>query len=121
MEGSKYWRTKKALYQIADQKKEIELLKRRIDLGRTIGQDEESGLKQSLEAAQKKEKLAEAELMDLAATLEDVNQEAVIVKKYVDGKSWEEIAEEMNMNVRQVQKYHGRALPFLAEALGTDE
>ena len=40
-----------------------------------------------------------------------------MMKRYVDLKSWEEIAADMNIGVREVQKLHGRALPFLDELL----
>lgn len=60
---------------------------------------------------------AKVSVSEFIATLPDINQQMVITKKYIDGQSWEDIALDMDMSVRTVQKHHGRALPLLQEVL----
>ena len=52
---------------------------------------------------------------DAIAKLENVNQQMVITKRYIQNKGWDEIAEEMGYSVRGVQKLHQKALPLLQE------
>lgn len=54
---------------------------------------------------------------DAICQLSNVNQQAVLLKRYVDGKTWDGIAAEMDKSVRWVQKLHGRALPLMEEIL----
>ena len=60
---------------------------------------------------------AKVAVAEFIATLEDVNQQAVVTKKYIHGQDWEKIALDMGMSVRTVQRLHGRALPLLQETL----
>jgi len=60
---------------------------------------------------------AKVTVSELIAKLPDVNHQVIITKKYIDGMDWEKIALDMGMNVRTVQKHHGRALPLLLEEL----
>jgi DNA-directed RNA polymerase specialized sigma24 family protein len=60
---------------------------------------------------------AKVAVSDLIARLEDVNQQSVVTRRYIHGHSWEKIALDMDMSVRNVQKIHGRALPLLDEIL----
>lgn len=57
------------------------------------------------------------EITDLAGRLEEPSQKMVILKKYIDLKSWKEIALDMDMSERSVQKLHGRALVRLDEIM----
>ena len=53
--------------------------------------------------------------------LEDVNQQMVITKRYLDGETWEQIAVDMDMALRSVHKLHGQALPILELMLFDNE
>lgn len=55
--------------------------------------------------------------IDLVDQLESSTQRLIILKRYVDRMSWEEIACDLDMKVRTVQKEHGRALILLEDVL----
>lgn len=55
--------------------------------------------------------------IDLVDQLESSTQRLIILKRYVDRMSWEEIASDLDMKVRTVQKEHGRALILLEDVL----
>lgn len=111
---NQFWRVRRFLYQALDGKRKVEILKRRIEMRDVSNYDYEQLLD---DLAQEKEaqKQAEIKVTDFISTLPDVNQQMVVIKKYVDGKSWEEISDEMVMSVRYVQKLHGKAMPLLKE------
>lgn len=109
-----FWRVKKYLYQVQDAGRRAELLQRRIDL-RDVIDSEYTPLREELERAETEKKKAEIEITDFVSQLYSVNQQMVVIKRYVDGESWEQIAEDMDMSVRAVQHLHGRALPLLKE------
>ncbi len=56
-------------------------------------------------------------VIDLVDQLESSTQRLIILKRYVDRMSWEEIACDLDMKVRTVQKEHGRALILLEDVL----
>lgn len=60
---------------------------------------------------------AKVDATDLVGELPDINQQMVIIRRYVDMQTWEDISAGMGMGVRRVQKLHGRALPVLEEIL----
>ena len=94
----------------------IEVLERRIAYRQELGEDAVD-LEVERETAER-EKLTHAnEVMDAISHLRKADQQTVMMKRYVDLKSWEEIAADMDIGVREVQKLHGRALPFLDELL----
>ena len=94
----------------------IEVLERRIAYRQELGEDAVD-LEAERETAER-EKLTHAnEVMDAISHLRKADQQTVMMKRYVDLKSWEEIAADMDIGVREVQKLHGRALPFLDELL----
>lgn len=76
-----------------------------------------SGLEDELREAEQAYADARVAVSDLVASLEDVNQQAVVTRRYVKGESWEKIAQDMGMSVRKVQRLHGKALPLLQETL----
>ena len=43
-----------------------------------------------------------------------------MVKRYIDALSWSEIAETLDIKMRTVQKFHGRALPRMQSILLED-
>jgi len=40
-------------------------------------------------------------------------QATVMMRRYIDLKTWDQIAEDLDVGVREVQKLHGKALPIL--------
>lgn len=114
-----FWRTREYLQQVRDKTRQKELLEQRIDLrrndpdGNTFHDVED--LDRELLNVREEVNDAKIDVTDLAAKLPEVDEQMVISKRYVDLKSWEEIAGEMGCTVRTVQKLHGRALPVLDE------
>lgn len=51
-----------------------------------------------------------AEIMEAILQLQDVRYRDVLMKRYVDIKTWEQIAVEMNYTYRRVTQLHGEAL-----------
>ena len=105
------WKTKQYLFQIRDGERRVELLNRRIRMRDSI--DETDDLYTELARAKQEVKDVTVTVTDYIGRLEDVNQQMVLVKRYVDRLSWKQIAADMNMSVRAVQKLHGRALPLI--------
>lgn len=50
------------------------------------------------------------DIQDNINKMEDINYQLVLEMRYLSGKNWEEIAEQLNYNNRTVFKVHGRAL-----------
>lgn len=78
-------------------------------------------LEEDLKLAEQDYADAKVKVSDLIAKLKDVNQQAVVTRRYITGQDWEKIALDMDMSVRNVQKIHGRALPLLQEYLEGQE
>lgn len=77
-------------------------------------------LEGKLREAEKELARVTVQVSDAICELEDVNQQMVLMKRYICGKSWECIAQEMDNTVRWAQKQHGRALPHLEAILFGD-
>ena len=107
----RFWKTKSFLFRIREQKRLVELLRRRISLYDT---DE---LQEKLAKAEQDLRCVTIEAMERIGKLPDINQQMVMTKRYVDMLTWEEIADNMNMSVRAVQKLHGRALPEMEKEM----
>lgn len=112
-EGDQFWQVKKYLYQAKDQERKAAILKRRIDM-RSVTDPHYDDLCDELEKTKEAQKKAEITVTDFISFL-PANEQMVMIKRYIDGEPWEQIASEMNMTVRGVQKLHGQALPPLKE------
>lgn len=59
------------------------------------------------------------EIIQATEKLEDVNQRALLIERYVNGKTWERICVDMKYSWKQVHRIHGAALqaiePFISE------
>lgn len=119
-----YHATRQYLVRVRELTQKIALLKNRIayreddlfsddSLG-VVGRDE---LQKELADAERELKIATVQVTDLIGQLKDATQQVVMTKRYVDGKSWDAIALEMDIGVRAVQKAHGKALLNLDEIL----
>lgn len=111
--------TRKYLQRIRDQRRQIQLLENRIKYRKDAGLDT-SWHEEELENSRKKLKLIIAEVAEEISKLEDINQEVVMTKRYIEGMTWDEVAESADFKMRTVQKCHGRALPRMEEILLED-
>ena len=95
---------------------QLEVSKRRAQYKAELGEDTseiESGQK-NLEQSILEWK---STILETLTNLPTAMQATVMMKRYVDLMSWEDIAEDMDVGVREVQKLHGKALPILDEML----
>ncbi|MBQ9664801.1 MAG: hypothetical protein IJV40_16790 [Oscillospiraceae bacterium] len=95
---------------------QLEVSKRRAQYKAELGEDTseiESGQK-NLEQSILEWK---SSILETLTNLPTAMQATVMMKRYVDLMSWEDIAEDMDVGVREVQKLHGKALPILDEML----
>lgn len=111
--------TRKYLQQVGDQKRHIQLLENRIKYRKDAGLDT-SWHEEDLAQAQKELKLTIAEVAEEISKLDDINQEVVMTKRYIEVMSWDDVAETADLKMRTVQKCHGRALPRMEEILLAD-
>lgn len=114
IEENQFWKVKEYLYRALNAKRKVALLQRRMEL-RDVADPGFDDLKDELAATEEEQTKTEIEITDFISQLPDVNQQLVMIKKYVDGESWEEIADDLVISVRGVQKMQGRALPVLKE------
>jgi len=119
--------TRQFLLQIRDLARKITLLKNRIAYREGAGlNSEEYGvvsverLHSELADAERALKVATIRVTDLIGELKDGTQQAVMTKRYVDGKSWDAIALQMDIGVRAVQRAHGKALWTLDRILAAE-
>ena len=95
---------------------QLEVSRRRAQYKAELGEDTSE-----IEAGQKnlEQSILEwkSSILEILTHLPTAMQGAVMMKRYVDLMSWEDIAEDMDVGVREVQKLHGKALPILDEML----
>ena len=120
-EGNKarYIETRVYLQQVRDEKHREDLIKKRIQYRKEAGLDT-SEAEQDLAAVQDKLKRVTAEVAEEISKLYNVNLEMVMVKRYIDTLSWDEIAKTLDLKMRTVLKFHGKALPRMRRILLTD-
>ena len=120
-EGNKarYIETRVYLQQVRDEKHRVDLIKSRIQYRKEAGLDT-SEAEQELAVVQDKLKRVTAEVAEEISKLYDVNLEMVMVKRYIDTLSWDEIAKTLDLKMRTVLKFHGKALPRMRRILLAD-
>ena len=63
-----------------------------------------------------------AEIQEVIARVSDARMRVLLELRYLNGRTWEEVAEEMNYTTRNIYNLHGAALkavaPLIAEAEG---
>lgn len=111
--------TRKYLQQVKCCKERLELLGTRKSYHWITNQETES-LEILVEEAQQRQLELSAEIADEISKLDDVKQEMVLTLRYIEGLTWEEIADAMALSVRTVQKLHGRGLPGMEKILVAD-
>ena len=60
------------------------------------------------------------EIMNTIWKVEDVNCRHLLEERYINFKSWEEIASDMNVSVRWVHKLHAKGLELIEKFLPKD-
>ena len=75
---------------------------------------------QELAVVQDKLKRVTAEVAEEISKLYNVNLEMVMVKRYIDTLSWDEVAKSLDIKMRTVLKFHGKALPRMRRILLAD-
>lgn len=120
-EGNKarYIETRVYLQQVRDEKHRVDLIKNRIRYRKEAGLDT-SEAEQELAAVRDKLKLVKAEVAEEISKLYNVNLEMVMVKRYIDTLSWDAIAKTLDLKMRTVLKFHGKALPRMRRILLAD-
>ena len=120
-EGNKarYIETRVYLQQVRDEKHRVDLIQKRIQYRKEAGLDT-SEAEQELSVVQDKLKRVTAAVAEEISKLYNVNLEMVMVKRYIDTLSWDEIARTLDLKMRTVLKFHGKALPRMRRILLTD-
>ena len=120
-EGNKarYIETRVYLQQVRDEKHRVDLIKSRIQYRKEAGLDT-SEAEQELAVVQDKLKRVTAEVAEEISKLYNVNLEMVMVKRYIDTLSWDAIAKTLDLKMRTVLKFHGKALPRMRRILLAD-
>ena len=120
-EGNKarYIETRVYLQQVRDEKHRVDLIKNRIQYRKEAGLDT-SEAEEELAVVQDKLKRVTAEVAEEISKLYNVNLEMVMVKRYIDTLSWDDIAKTLDLKMRTVLKFHGNALPRLRRILLAD-
>ena len=69
-------------------------------------------LELDLQISRQKEKLwrCKTEILEAITMVEDARYRTLLIAYYVNCKSWEEVAVQMNYGIRQVYRLHGAAL-----------
>ena len=120
-EGNKarYIETRVYLQQVRDEKHRVDLIKNRIRYRKEAGLDT-SEAEEELAVVQDKLKRVTAEVAEEISKLYNVNLEMVMVKRYIDTLSWDDIAKTLDLKMRTVLKFHGKALPRMRRILLAD-
>ena len=120
-EGNKarYIETRVYLQQVRDEKHREDLIKKRIQYRKDAGLDTTEA-EQELAVVQDKLKRVTAEVAEEISKLYNVNLEMVMVKRYIDTLSWDEVAKSLDIKMRTVLKFHGKALPRMRRILLAD-
>lgn len=111
--------TRMYLQRVRETHRAIELLKRRVKFREDAGEDA-SDLKQLIEDKAEALKAITAETAEEISKIGNVSQEMVLVKRYIDLMTWDEIAESMDIRIQTVLKFHGYGLVHMSRVLLDD-
>jgi hypothetical protein len=107
------------LQRVREIKREITLLERRVTYRTDAGLDTDD-LEKQIASKQEELKIVTSEVADEISKIGNVGQEMVLTMRYIDMKSWDEIAESMDIRVKTVLKFHGYGLVHMNDVLVTD-
>ncbi len=111
--------TRLFLQQVRECRRSIELLERRKKYRISAGLSADD-LEIEQNAAKEKLSALTVTIADEISKIGNTSQEMVLAMRYIDLKSWDEIAETMDMRVRTVLKFHGYGLVHLRDVLTED-
>ena len=114
-----YMAARDYLGRVREAKETIDVLEKRMALRREIGADVEE-LEGELANARDVLKVRKADTAEMISRLGKAKVQMVMLLRYVELKTWEQVAEEMDLTVRQVQSLHGAGLVSLEERLTCD-
>lgn len=101
--------TRLYLQQVRECKRAIQLLERRKEYRAGAGQTADD-LDAELDAAKEKLNSLISEIADEISRIGNVGEEMVLTMRYIDTKTWDEIAEAMDIRISTVLKFHGNGL-----------
>lgn len=111
-----YMQARTYLGRVREAKESIDMLEKRISLRAEIGADV-SDLEDELANANDALKVRRADVADMVSRLGKPNVQMVLLLRYVELKTWEQIATEMDRSIRSVQSLHGSGLVQLEAML----
>ena len=111
-----YMTARSYLAMVREAQETIDVLEKRIELRSEIGTDSEE-LGAELADARSALKVRKADAADTISRLKGPRVQLVMLKRYVDLETWEQIAEELDTGVRTVQSIHGDGLAQLEKQL----
>ena len=115
----KHLPTREYLQQVREVTRSIELLNRRVKFREDAGEDV-SDLKQQIEEKTEELKAIKSAVAEEINTIGNVSQEMVMMKRYIDLMTWDEIAESMDLRIQTVLKFHGYGLHHMTTVLLED-
>ncbi len=111
--------TRLFLQQVRECKQNIELLERRKNYRISAGQPADD-LETEQNAVKKELSALTVTTADEISKIGNSSLEMVLTMRYIDLKSWDEIAEAMDLRIRTVLKFHGYGLVRMRDILITD-
>ena len=109
-------KTRDYLGQVKEASQKVEMLKSRITLYEESGMNP-GALAAELETAMQTLLSKKVEISDMIARIPAVEYQWILIKRYVELMSWDDIAVDGNTNRRQVVSIHGLALPEMQDVL----
>lgn len=116
MNTKHFLKTREYLNQVKEAAQKVEMLKKRIEFREQAGLDAGS-LAAELESAMQACSEKMVELSDMISRVPKIGYQWILIKRYVELLSWDEIAEEGNISYRTVISDHGLALPEMQDVL----
>ena len=107
------------LQRVREIRNSIDLLGRRVQYRLDAGLDAGDLYKQITDKHEEL-KAVTAEIADEISKIGNVGQEMVLTMRYIDLKTWDEIAEAMDLRVKTVLKFHGYGLAHMRDVLAGD-
>ena len=115
-----YVKARNYLGQVKETQEAVDILEKRISLRKEI-EIETDELEVKLAEARDDLKVQKSNTAESLSRLSRPNVALVMIKRYVDLETWEQIAQEMDMTVRAVQSLHGYGLVEMEGRLGDEE
>ncbi len=116
MRNDTFMTARSFLGKVRESAQRIEVLNHSIEYKNELGEDT-GDMPEMLKEEEMRLALSRVNIMREIRNLPDVDFQIVLMKRYVELATWEQIAADLDIGVREVQRIHGRALPVLDEML----